>query len=106
MNKTEKQVFEKLKSEGFLVEKVVKTQWQRNDFFNLWDFIAVSPQTIRFVQVSSLYLSEGSHAGKDYKGFPCPSNCSTEFWRWDKKKKDFVIKILNGNNPEDNQNSN
>lgn len=79
---------------GYRVERAVKTAWNRNDLFNLWDFIAVNKKEIRFIQVSTIYLTEGSHAGKDYSGFPCPTNCTKEFWRWDKKKKEFIIKIL------------
>jgi len=94
MTKSEKICKDQLVKEGFLVERAVKTAWSRNDLFNLWDFIAVSPKTIRFIQVSSIYLTSGSHAGKDYKGFPHPANTTIEFWRWIQKEKRFDIKVL------------
>lgn len=94
MTISEKLAKKMLTDAGYRVEKAVKTAWNRNDLFNLWDFIAVNKKEIRFIQVSTIYLTEGSHAGKDYAGFPCPSNCTKEFWRWDKKKKEFIVKIL------------
>ena len=91
MTKTERLAKQMLENEGFQVENIVKTKWHRKDFFNLWDLICVSAEKIRFVQVSTVYLSSGSHASKDYAGFVCPPWATKEFWRWDKKKKRFIL---------------
>lgn len=95
MTKSEKLAKQILVDHGYMVESVIKTQWHRNDFFNLWDLIAVKPGSLRFIQISTVYLSQGSHAKKGYREFPnvC-SHVQCEFWRWDTKKKIFHTEIL------------
>lgn len=92
MNKTEKRAYEILKKQGYQVEKPIRVKYQREDFFNLWDFIAINEQQLRFIQVSEKYLSERT---KEYQAnfynFPLPTKLSKEYWRWDKKNKRFVI---------------
>ena len=92
MNKTEKKAYEILTKQGYLVEKPIRVKYQREDFFNLWDFIAVNEKEIRFIQVSEKYLSERT---KEYQAnfynFPLPLKITKEYWRWDKKNKRFII---------------
>jgi DNA-binding transcriptional MocR family regulator len=95
MNKTEKKAYEQLKSEGYLVEKPRRSKWQPQDFFYCWDFIAIKGTLIRFIQVSSKYLSQRTREDQDrMRNFPKPGSTSKEYWRFDRKKKEFIIEIL------------
>lgn len=95
MNKSETIAYNQLKSAGYLVEKPRRSQWQPQDFFYCWDFIAINKTEIRFIQVSSKYLSQRSRDDQDrMRSFPKPPNTKKEYWRWNKKTKQFIGEIL------------
>jgi len=95
MNKSETIAYNELKREGYLVEKPRRSQWQPQDFFYAWDFIALSSKHIRFIQVSSKYLSQRSREDqKRMREFPNPPNTQKEYWRWKAKDKTFIKEIL------------
>jgi len=95
MNRIEKKAYQILKERGYLVEKPVRVKWHSVDFFGCWDFIACSDGEIRFIQVSSV---KWTSRNKDYREklekFPCPPNCSKEYWYYNRKKKVFEIMQL------------
>ena len=96
MTKSEKNAYQILKNEGYLVERPVRTRWHRIDFFNLFDFIAVKEDKIRFIQVGVKYLSERPKEWQErFKNFPLPPNSTKEYWRWDRKKKVFIKENFN-----------
>jgi len=103
MNQTEKIAYEQLKKDGYEVEKptnqLVKTKkgyiCLHHDLWGLWDFCAVSKKHIRFIQVSSKYLSQRSGADQERMlAFPKLPNTQKEYWRWDAKTKRFYIEQL------------
>lgn len=84
----------KLESEGYLVEKAVRSKWQRKDFYNAWDLIAIHPDgTIRFIQVSSQPLYD---RGRPYQNkllaFPAHPKWTREYWWY--KEGGWQIKTL------------
>ena len=96
MNKVEKKAFDLLEADGYLIEKPVKTAWHRQDFFNLWDMIALKPkEKLRFIQVSVMKRYQGSNYKKDFKGFPIPlcEHISKEYWFFNRKTKEFEITV-------------
>ncbi len=95
MNKSEKIAYAQLKKEGYLIEKPRRSKWQPQDFFYCWDFIVINQKHIRFIQVSSKYLSQRSRADQErMSAFPKLPNTQKEYWRWDKKTKRFYIDQL------------
>lgn len=95
MNKSETIACNQLKNEGYLVEKPRRNRFQPQDFFYCWDFIAINKKEIRFIQVSSKYFSQRSRADQEMmKSFPKPPNTKKEYWRWDKKKRQFIKEEL------------
>jgi len=96
MNLIEKKSYDILLKQGYLVEKPVKTQWQRQDFFSAWDFIAINNHHIRFIQVSKKYFTERPKSEQDAMlNFPCPPNCTKEYWKWNKGEYEPRIYLLN-----------
>jgi hypothetical protein len=87
-NELEKKVRHILEATGFLVEKVIRTQWHRIDFFNRFDLIAVKDGCLRFIQVTT---KENERARMmKVAGFPYGS-WLVEVWAWDKIKKAWRI---------------
>ncbi len=96
MNKIEKISYNYLKEQGYLVEKVIRTQWHRIDFFNLFDFIAVKPEWIRFIQVSVKYFSSRDKGWqKRFLEFPLATGVTKEYWRVEKKLPKIHILAYN-----------
>lgn len=98
MNKSEKIAYEQLVKEGCLVEKPRRSKWIPQDFFYCWDFMAIdsAKRIIRFIQVSSKYLSQRSPEDqKRMRDFPKFENFSKEYWHWNKKEKEFIKENLN-----------
>lgn len=84
-----------LEAAGYDVQMTaLPTKWaSQNDLFGLWDLMAVSSTTIRFIQVKT-----NGYATKEWKEqaklWPCPSNCSKEIWRFIDRVKEPSITIL------------
>lgn len=95
MNKSETITYKQLRSDGYLVEKPRRNQWQPQDFFYCWDFIAINNKHIRFIQVSSKYFSQRSRADQQLmREFPRPPHTKKEYWRWNQKKKEFIKETI------------
>lgn len=103
MNKIEKIAYEQLKKEGYEVAKAVnqliKTKRGyislHHDLWGVWDFCAVNKIHIRFIQVSSRYLSQRSKDDQERMfAFPTPPGATKEYWRWQPKEKKFIKEIL------------
>lgn len=81
---------DQLVAEGYLVEKAKKVRWSQQDFFGLWDIIAVKQGEIRFVQVSA---KADYDKGKDWRAraaaFPHPNK---EYWWMD--GREWKVKTL------------
>jgi len=91
----EKKAENKLKEEGYWVEKVKWVKWQPKDFFGCWDLIAVNQKHIRFIQVSAGELSDRSRQKKEQMlAFPKPPGSQKEYWHYDKRSKVFKITKL------------
>jgi len=91
MNKCAKQLI----AEGWFVEKAKKVRWVRQDFFGLWDIIAVHPviPTIRFIQVSAKPdYDKGREWRQKAKDFPVNESSQKEYW-W-MNGREWVIKTL------------
>lgn len=86
-----------LEEQGWLITKAMKVQWARQDFFGLWDIIAVHAKTgvVKFIQVSA---KPDYDKGRDWrqraKDFPVTefSNTAKEYW-W-RDGKEWKIKSL------------
>ncbi len=107
MNKTEKIAFDRLRVAGYQVEqpinktrKTAQGRWftVRHDLWGIWDFCAVNKNEVRFIQVTeNKYMSQKPRADQiEMKEFPNPPHTTKEFWRWDKKKGDFIIDLIKG----------
>ena len=84
-------------AEGWMVEKAKKVMWGTQDFFGLWDIIAVHKGTgvVKFIQVSAKPdYDRGREWRQAAKDFPVTefSNTAKEFW-W-MKDREWVIKPL------------
>lgn len=80
-NYSEKKAQDELIAKGWLVEKVKRTRYGRTDFWGCWDLIAINGDKVRFIQVSRKPLYDRGVAYKrKLKAFPCPENCSKEYW--------------------------
>ena len=92
MNKGEKLACDHLKDNDFMVEHIVVSKWNRIDFFNLFDFIAIKPNWIRFIQVSTKYMSQRDADWKErFEKFPVMKQTTKEFWHIVEKKGRFEI---------------
>jgi len=80
-----------LESEGWLVEKPIRTRWGRNDFFNVADLWAIKGEKYRLVQTSTKYLSSKS---KEKKRIWAKFPYRIEYWRYHKGK--FIIDTYKG----------
>lgn len=94
-----KKAVDDLVAEGYICETPVKSQWQRQDFFNCWDIIAVAKNgkfpapLIRFIQVSSKRLSQrGIEYNQKLNAFPSGTFWTREFWWY--KEGGWVKTIL------------
>ena len=95
MNKIETIAYHQLKQGGYLVEKPRRNRFQPQDFFYCWDFIAINKKEIRFIQVSSIYLSQRSRADQQLmKEFQTPPNTKKEYGRWVQKNKEFIKETI------------
>lgn len=69
---------------GYLVEKAKKIRWAQQDFFGLWDIIAVKEGVVIFIQVSA---KPDYDKGKDWraraKAFPAEFK---EYWWMDDRE--------------------
>jgi hypothetical protein len=83
-----KKAADQLVTEGYMVEKAKKIRWAQQDFFGLWDIIAIKQSEIRFIQVSAKPLYDrGVEYKKKLSDFP---NVGTkEYWWYNKR----VLKI-------------
>jgi len=70
-----------LEFRGYMVEKVKKVRWSPQDFFSLFDLIAIKPTHVRFIQVSNSPMYDRPVAYKrKLKEFPLIDNTSKEYW--------------------------
>lgn len=77
-----------LEMEGWLVEKAKKVRWSPQDFFGLWDIVAVKNGEVKFVQVSAKAdYDKGKAWRQAAKDFP---HKNKEYW-WGQKGKGFKI---------------
>lgn len=94
-NDSEKKAQDELEAKGYRVEKVKRTKWQRQDFFGCWDLIAVNGDKVRFIQISRKPLYDRGRAYKRMlKEFPCPTNCSKEYWYHTLPEDYFKVKYI------------
>ena len=89
----ERKAKEILERHGFVVEKTKRSRFNRNDFFGLFDLIAVSKETVKFIQVADRMKMKEWVARA--KRFPLPANCSNEVWLYREHKGFRVFLILN-----------
>ena len=83
-----------LAGENYLVEQIHKSRFQPQDFFGLWDLIAVKPGKTRFIQVSTKYYGQRTAEFKHFaEAFPKSDSQTKEFWRY-KDDGIFDIRIL------------
>ena len=79
-----------LVADGWMIEKAKKIRWAQQDFFALWDIIAIKNGVIRFIKVSA---KPDYDKGKDWRKraseFPHPSK---EYW-W-RDGREWRIKSL------------
>lgn len=78
----ERQARELLQEKGYRVEKAVRSQFNDNDFFNLFDLIAVKPdEKIKFIQVKSNGTGGELNNTMEEAGSLLPlEHCTVEFW--------------------------
>jgi len=93
MNRTEKKAKEILEGQYAHVQgPMPRAKWTENDHFGLFDFIVFSKDKGALVQVSTKYLSQRPKCWQArFTEFECPSNIKKQYWRWDKKRKKFII---------------
>lgn len=95
MTKSEKLAITILRNDGYQVEHAIPTMYHRTDLFGSWDIIAVNSKEIRFIQVSSKYMSQRSPQDqRSMQDFIVPKNCTKEYWHWKQKEREFDIVIL------------
>lgn len=82
-----------LEAAGYMVEKVRRGQWQKQDFFGCWDICAVHPRLgILWVQVSTKPVySRGVAAKKAMLAFPIKPGVHKEYWQYTGKDPKFRI---------------
>jgi len=85
--KTEIKAVKSLEKQGWKCIKPVRVRWQPEDFFGLFDIIAVKKGKVRFIQVSAKYVTGRTREWQDR--WMAWKHHSKEFWRYDKKKKKF-----------------
>ncbi len=91
-----------LEGQEYFVEKAKKVKFQPQDFFGLFDIIAVKEGSLKFVQVSTRPIyDKGAEFRQKMKDFPIPPGCSKEYWQYMEKvewgKPVFTIRlIING----------
>lgn len=83
-----------LLDEGYLVEICNNQQYGSNDFFGLWDLIAVKKEEIRWVQVKTNRMPP-PWVRDALSAFPGPG--SKELWIFYDRKKEPRIINLNDN---------
>ena len=93
---------EVLEKQGYQIEKAKKVKFQPQDFFGLFDIIAVKEGSLKLVQVSTCPIyNKGAEFRQKMKDFPIPPGCSKEYWQYMDKmewgKPVFNIRlIING----------
>ena len=84
---TEKKAAKSLEKEGWKTITPIRVRWQPEDFFGLFDIIAVKKGEVRFIQVSAKYIT--SRTPEWQKRWQDWRHHSKEFWRYDKKQNRF-----------------
>lgn len=68
--------------EGFRCEKSKKIRWAQQDFWGLWDILAIKPDNLRMIQVSQKYFSQKPKEFQEAAlRFPVVSDMTKEYWR-------------------------
>lgn len=67
---------------------------KQNDFFGLFDAIAISKNEVKLIQVKSNQTAK-PYEREAIQEFECPESCSKELWIWKDRVKQPIIKKLN-----------
>lgn len=78
-SRNEKRCENDLIKEGYAVEKVKRVKWNKQDFFSLWDVLAINGKQLRCIQVKS-NRGVSKEWRKRAEDFKCPLFCSKEIW--------------------------
>lgn len=79
-NRNERKAVDRLETQGYKTERPVETRYNRTDFFNLFDIIAVKEDSIKFIQVKSNQARGQREIAK--KSTFVPSFVDVEMWVW------------------------
>ena len=71
-----------LQGQGYQTIKVVQTKWQKKDFFECFDILAVNKFGIRGVQCKANYCPPGVFEMIQLFAAKCPENFDVEVWVW------------------------
>lgn len=78
--RNEKRAGDKLKELGYRVQRTYRTPYGDNDFFNIFDIIAISDDHILWVQVKSNRCPKKDK--ENIKAFKLPPNNKKQVWIW------------------------
>ena len=94
--RNEKKCADLLKDAGYIIHRTRRSRFGANDFFNLFDVMAVHPlkDHMLFIQVKSNVVSK--KVKKEIFSFPLPPCCVPQIWVHIDRKGFHVIKELNG----------
>jgi len=93
-NRREVQAMDILRSTGWLCDRKNRTKFQSNDFYNMFDIIAIRGSEVRFIQVKS-NKAHWYKARKDIQKWMKDNNIQLRCEVWLKENhKDWVVDVF------------
>jgi copper chaperone CopZ len=81
-----------LEAAGYEVEKTTGSKFGSQDFWGLFDLLAMSSTQLRLVQVKTNYCRP--EVKEAIKEFPCPPTITKEVWVFKDRVKEPIITVL------------